>query len=130
MGQSEFAAMSVVRDLIIQADDQLRYPTGGELRSIVEFLSGGNARLSVVRVLTDNEIARKRQQGLDDDWPGRVDPQFAPAGRLIAPDEIAAVVVTFLSDECGPISGQVCDLEQYPLLGRNPPKTIQPAKEA
>jgi allophycocyanin-B len=47
--------MSVVRDLIIQADDQLRYPTGGELRSIVEFLSGGNARLSVVRVLTDNE---------------------------------------------------------------------------
>jgi len=55
MGQSEFAAMSVVRDLIIQADDQLRYPTGGELRSIVEFLSGGNARLSVVRVLTDNE---------------------------------------------------------------------------
>ena len=81
-------------------------------------------------VLTDNEIARKRQQGLDDDWPGRVDPQFAPAGRLIAPEEIAAVVVTFLSDECGPISGQVCDLEQYPLLGRNPPKTIQPSKEA
>ena len=79
---------------------------------------------------TDNEIARKRQQGLDDDWPGRVDPQFAPAGRLIAPEEIAAVVVTFLSDECGPISGQVCDLEQYPLLGRNPPKTIQPSKEA
>ena len=31
--------MSVVRDLILQADDQLRYPTGGELRSIVEFLS-------------------------------------------------------------------------------------------
>jgi hypothetical protein len=26
------------------------------------------------------------------------------------------------------VSGQVCDLEQYPLLGRNPPKTIQPAK--
>jgi allophycocyanin-B len=47
--------MSVVRDLIIQADDQLRYPTGGELRSIVDFLSGGGQRLSVVRVLTDNE---------------------------------------------------------------------------
>jgi allophycocyanin-B len=55
MPQSGLAAMSVVRDLIIQADDQLRYPTGGELRSIVEFLSGGNARLSVVRVLSDNE---------------------------------------------------------------------------
>ncbi len=47
--------MSVVRDLILQADDQLRYPTGGELRSMVEFLSGGARRLSVVRVLTDNE---------------------------------------------------------------------------
>ncbi len=81
-------------------------------------------------VLTENEIARKRSQGLDDDWPGRVGPQFAPSGRLIAPEEIAAVVVTFLSDECGPVSGQVCDLEQYPLLGRNPPKTIGPPRPA
>ncbi len=47
--------MSVVRDLILQADDELRYPTSGELRSIVAFLSGGAERLSVVRVLTDNE---------------------------------------------------------------------------
>ena len=46
--------MSVVRDLILQADDQLRYPTGGELRTMVEFLSGGARRLSVVLVLTDN----------------------------------------------------------------------------
>ena len=49
------AAMSVVRDLILQADDQLRYPTGGELRSMVDFLVGGSRRLSVIRVLTDNE---------------------------------------------------------------------------
>jgi allophycocyanin-B len=47
--------MSVVRDLILQADDQLRYPTSGELLSMVEFLSGGERRLSVVRSLTDNE---------------------------------------------------------------------------
>jgi allophycocyanin-B len=50
-----FAAMSVVRDLILQADDQLRYPTSGELRSIVDYLGGGARRLAVVRVLTDNE---------------------------------------------------------------------------
>jgi allophycocyanin-B len=48
-------AMSVVRDLILQADDQLRYPTGGELRSMVDYLSGGSRRLAVVKVLTDNE---------------------------------------------------------------------------
>jgi allophycocyanin-B len=52
---SVVAAMSVVRDLILQADDQLRYPTGGELRSMVDFLGGGNRRLSVIRVLTANE---------------------------------------------------------------------------
>ena len=49
------AVMSVVRDLILQADDQLRYPSGGELRSMVDFLNGGARRLSVVRVLTENE---------------------------------------------------------------------------
>ena len=47
--------MSVVRDLILQADDQLRYPSGGELRSMVEYLSRGAERLAVVRLLTDNE---------------------------------------------------------------------------
>jgi allophycocyanin-B len=51
----ELWAMSVVRDLILQADDQLRYPTGGELRSMVDFMAGGSRRLAVVRVLTDNE---------------------------------------------------------------------------
>ena len=47
--------MSVVRDLILQADDDLRYPTSGELRSMVEFLDQGAMRVSVVKVLTDNE---------------------------------------------------------------------------
>jgi len=55
MRWSVVAAMSVVRDLILQADDQLRYPTGGELRSIVDFLSGGGRRLAVVKILTANE---------------------------------------------------------------------------
>jgi allophycocyanin-B len=47
--------MSVVRDLILQADDQLRYPSGGELRSMAEFLAGGAQRIRVARALTDNE---------------------------------------------------------------------------
>ena len=47
--------MSVVRDLILQADDDLRYPTSGELRSMVDYLDQGGIRLSIVRVLTDNE---------------------------------------------------------------------------
>ena len=49
------ADMSVVRDLILKADDDLRYPSSGELQSMVDFLSQGSIRLSVVRSLTDNE---------------------------------------------------------------------------
>lgn len=47
--------MSVVRDLILQADDQLRYPSGGELRSMAEFLAGGAQRIRIARGLTENE---------------------------------------------------------------------------
>ena len=47
--------MSVVRDLILQADDDLRYPTSGELRTMVEYLDQGAMRVSVVKVLTENE---------------------------------------------------------------------------
>ena len=47
--------MSVVRDLILKADDDLRYHSSGELRSMVDFLSQGSIRLSVVRSLTENE---------------------------------------------------------------------------
>jgi NAD(P)-dependent dehydrogenase (short-subunit alcohol dehydrogenase family) len=47
---------------------------------------------------------------------------FAPAGRIFRPEEIAAWVALFLSEESGPVSGAVIDVEQYPMIGRNPPK--------
>lgn len=47
--------MSVVRDLILQADDELRYPSSGELSSMVAFMSAGEQRLRVARALTENE---------------------------------------------------------------------------
>ena len=81
-------------------------------------------------VLTENELARKRSHGLADDWPAHLPREFCPAGRLIRPEEIAAAAVYWLADECGPMSGQVVDLEQHPLIGRNPPKnpsTVPPA---
>jgi NAD(P)-dependent dehydrogenase (short-subunit alcohol dehydrogenase family) len=75
-------------------------------------------------VLTEREAERKQAQGLSADWYRALPPQFAPSGRLLAPEEIAAAAVYWLSDESGPVSGQVVDLEQYPLLGRNPPKQL------
>lgn len=75
-------------------------------------------------ILTENERDRKQEQGLPEDWPGRLDRWFAPRGRIFDPAEIAAAVTYFLGDEAGPISGSVLDIEQYPMIGRNPPKEI------
>ena len=73
-------------------------------------------------VLTENEARRKREHGLRDDWYTDLPKVFAPAGRILWPEEIAAAAVYWLADECDPISGQVVDLEQHPFIGRNPPK--------
>lgn len=73
-------------------------------------------------VLTENEIRRKREHGLPDDWPSHLPKVYAPAGRILKPEEIAMAAVYWLADESGPISGQVVDLEQHPFIGRNPPK--------
>jgi len=73
-------------------------------------------------VLTENEKQRKQDQGMPDDWPAQQPKLFVPAGRLLAPEEIAAAVLYFLSAEAGPVSGSVLDVEQHPFIGRNPPK--------
>lgn len=73
-------------------------------------------------VLTEKEIERKKSHNLSDTWYEDLPKMYAPAGRIIWPEEIAAAVIYWLSDESGPISGQTVELEQYPLLGRNAPK--------
>jgi len=82
-------------------------------------------------VLTEKEILRKKEQGLADNWYEEIPSVYAPAGRILLPAEIAAAAIYWLSDESGPISGQVVDLEQHPFIGRNPPKdknTLQSPK--
>lgn len=86
-------------------------------------------QINVGWVLTDKEVAIKRGQGLADDWHRQIPRVFAPAGRILRPEEVAAAAVYWLADESGPISGQVVELEQHPMIGRNPPKdqSILPA---
>jgi NAD(P)-dependent dehydrogenase (short-subunit alcohol dehydrogenase family) len=79
-------------------------------------------------VLTETEIQRKKTHGLADDWYKDLPPVYAPAGRILKPSEIAAAAVYWLADESGPVSGQVMDLEQYPFIGRNPPKDTSTIK--
>lgn len=73
-------------------------------------------------VLTETEIQRKKDHGLADNWYRQLPTVYAPSGRILLPEEIAAAAVYWLGDESGPVSGQVVDLEQHPFIGRNPPK--------
>jgi NAD(P)-dependent dehydrogenase (short-subunit alcohol dehydrogenase family) len=73
-------------------------------------------------VLTENESKRKQEHGLKEDWYADLPRKFAPSGRILWPSEIASTVTHFLAPDSGPVSGQVIDLEQYPMIGRNPPK--------
>ncbi|QDU64583.1 Glucose 1-dehydrogenase 2 [Planctomycetes bacterium Pan216] len=73
-------------------------------------------------VLTPNEYHYKIADGLSEDWPEKVPRSVAPAGRLIKPEEVAAAAVYWISEESRPFNGTVLELEQYPIVGRNPLK--------
>jgi allophycocyanin-B len=47
--------MSVISQVILQADDQLRYPTSGELKGIQAFLTTGAQRIRIAETLAENE---------------------------------------------------------------------------
>lgn len=74
-------------------------------------------------VLSENEYAKQVAEGQAADWPENLPPAYAPSGRLIAPETIAAAAVFWLSDESRPVSGTVLELEQYSVYARNPAKT-------
>lgn len=75
-------------------------------------------------VLTENEYRYKIEDGLPEDWPERLPRTVNPSGRLTRPETIAAAAVYWLSDASRPISGSVVELEQFPVIGRNPPKAV------
>jgi NAD(P)-dependent dehydrogenase (short-subunit alcohol dehydrogenase family) len=74
-------------------------------------------------VLTEREHQLQIADGQPADWSERIPATFAPSGRLMTPEEIAAAAVYWLGDESRPISGAVVDLEQYSVHGRNPVKS-------
>jgi NAD(P)-dependent dehydrogenase (short-subunit alcohol dehydrogenase family) len=88
-------------------------------------LAGDHVRVThfnVGWVITPNEYELKMTEGLPPGWPDRPDLEHVPTGRMTQPEEIAAHAVFWLGDESRPISGSVIDLEQYPVIGRNPLK--------
>ncbi len=78
--------------------------------------------LNVGWVLTPNEYQLKLNDGQPEGWSDRPNPEFVPSGKMTRPEQIAAHVAFWLSDDSRPISGSVVELEQYPIIGRNPSK--------
>jgi NAD(P)-dependent dehydrogenase (short-subunit alcohol dehydrogenase family) len=81
-------------------------------------------QLNVGWTLTEGEQQTKQEDGLPPDWETQLPERYAPSGRIFRPEEIAAHAVFWLSDEAGPVSGSVYEIEQYPMVGRNPEKEI------
>ena len=69
--------MSVVSQVILQADDELRYPSSGELEGIKKFLGTGEQRVRIAESLAENEkkIVQKAGQQLF-----RIHPEYRSPG--------------------------------------------------
>ena len=69
--------MSVVSQVILNADDELRYPTSGELQGIADFMKTGGQRMRIAQILADNEkkVVERASRAL---W--RLRPDFIAKG--------------------------------------------------
>ncbi|MEL6457823.1 MAG: allophycocyanin subunit alpha-B [Cyanobacteria bacterium J06621_15] len=82
--------MTVVSQVILQSDDELRYPSSGELKNIKEYLQTGEQRVRIVSTLTENEkkIVEQATKSL---WQKRPD-FIAPGGNAYGQRERALCI--------------------------------------
>ncbi|HZL33677.1 MAG TPA: SDR family oxidoreductase [Tepidisphaeraceae bacterium] len=110
--------------------NQLAYSISkGGLMTLTRNLADAHGRdkvrfnqLNLGWVLSENEYRLKMKEGLSADWPQHPPSAFAPSGRIMSPETIATAAIYWLSDESRPVSGSVLEIEQYPVIGRNPIK--------
>lgn len=111
--------MSVVSQVILQADDELRYPSSGELKNIKDYLQTGEQRLRIVNTLTENE-KKIVEQATKTLWQKRPD-FIAPGGNAYGQRERALCIrdygwylrlITY-----GILSGDKEPIEKIGLIG-------------
>jgi allophycocyanin-B len=79
--------MSVVSQVVLKSDDELRYPSAGELKSITDFFKTGEMRLRIASTLAENE-KRIVEQASRQLWQKRPD-FIAPGGNAYGSRERA-----------------------------------------
>ncbi len=120
--------MTVISQVILKADDELRYPSSGELKSIKDFLTTGTQRVRIVSTLSENE-KKIVQEATKQLWRKRPD-FISPGGNAYGQRERAQCIRDFgwylrlvtygvLAGDIGPIEkiGIVGAREMYNSLG-------------
>jgi NAD(P)-dependent dehydrogenase (short-subunit alcohol dehydrogenase family) len=90
-------------------------------RNLGDALGPENIRVNQLNVgwtLTETEIETQRAAGRPDGWYKAVPPLFAPSGNILAPEMVAEHALFWLSDRSAPVTGQVYEVEQFPIIGR------------
>jgi len=90
-------------------------------RNLGDFLGRYGIRVNQVNIgwtHTDKEHEIRLGEGNDEDWFEHIPKEVAPRGRILAPHEVAQHVAFWASDYSAPVSGSVCEVEQYPVIGR------------
>ncbi|MGF1567378.1 MAG: allophycocyanin [Nodosilinea sp.] len=111
--------MSVVSQVILSADDELRYPTSGELKVIEDFLKTGEQRMRIAMTLSENE-KKIVDQASRELWRRRPD-FIAPGGNAFGQKQRALCIrdygwylrlITY-----GIIAGDKAPIESIGLVG-------------
>jgi allophycocyanin-B len=128
--------MSVVSQVILNADNELRYPSTGELENIKTFLQTGEQRMRIASTLAENEkkIVQEASKQL---WQKRPD-FIAPGGNAYGERQRALCLrdygwylrlITYgvLSGDKGPIEkiGLIGVREMYNSLGVPVPGMVE-----
>jgi allophycocyanin-B len=85
--------MTVISQVILKSDDELRYPSSGELNNIKDFLQSGIARVRIVSTLSENE-KKIIQEATKQLWRKRPD-FISPGGNAYGQRERAQCIRDF-----------------------------------
>lgn len=90
-------------------------------RNLGAALGPKHVRINQINVgwtVTENENRIQATEGQPENWEELIPADFKPSGALLSPEQVAQHAIFWLSDASAPVSGQVTDVEQYPMIGR------------
>ena len=111
--------MTVVSQVILKADDELRYPSSGELKNIKDFLQTGQQRVRIATTLSENE-KKIVDQATKQLWQRRPD-FISPGGNAYGQRERSLCIRDFgwylRLITYGVLAGDVDPIEDIGIIG-------------